>query len=91
MPELPDIEAYLYALRSRVVGQAIEGVRLSSFSLLKTVDPPIEAAVGKKVTGLRRLGKRIVFELSDDLFLVLHLSQGESGKPLSTSPMAPWS
>lgn len=73
MPELPDIEAYLAAMRPKIVGNELTGVRVSSISLLKTFDPPLEAASGRKVEGLRRLGKRIVFELGDELFLILHL------------------
>ena len=73
MPELPDIAAYLAALEPRVVGQPLLGVRIASPFLLRTFDPPITAAEGKTVRGLSRLGKRIVLELEDDLFLVLHL------------------
>jgi formamidopyrimidine-DNA glycosylase len=73
MPELPDIAIYLEALDRFVVGSKIERIRIAGISLLGSYDPPIEAAHGKTVTGLRRLGKRIVFELEDDLFLVLHL------------------
>ncbi len=73
MPELPDIAAYLTALEARVVGQPLLGVRISSPFLLRTFDPPMAASEGKTIRGLRRMGKRIVFELEDDLFLVLHL------------------
>ena len=73
MPELPDITIYLEALDRFVVGSRIERIRIAGISLLGSYDPPIDAAHGKTVTGLRRLGKRIVFELDDDLFLVLHL------------------
>ena len=73
MPELPDIVAYLSALERVVVGEQLQRVRISGVSLLGSYDPPIDAAEGKKVLGLRRMGKRIVFELEDDLFLVLHL------------------
>jgi len=73
VPELPDIVAYLTALEPRVVGSRLVGVRLSSPFLLRTFDPPITAVEGKRVTGLRRLGKRIVFDLEGDLHLVLHL------------------
>jgi formamidopyrimidine-DNA glycosylase len=73
MPELPEIEAYLAALEPRVVGKVLEGVRVSSPSLLRTYDPPVTDAAGQVVTGLERLGKRIVFDLEDDLFLVVHL------------------
>ena len=73
MPELPDIVVYLDCLEPRVKGQALEKVRLASPFLLRTVEPPINAIFGKQVLGLSRLGKRIVFSLEDDLFLVLHL------------------
>ncbi|CAN5830152.1 Fpg/Nei family DNA glycosylase [soil metagenome] len=73
MPELPEIAAYLHALEPRVVGARLEGIRVRSVALLRTWDPPLEAAAGKVVLGLRRLGKRIVLALEDDLFLALHL------------------
>ena len=73
MPELPEIAAYLHALEPRVVGARLEEVRVASVALLRTWDPPLTAAAGKNVLGLRRLGKRIVFALEDDLFLALHL------------------
>jgi formamidopyrimidine-DNA glycosylase len=73
VPELPEVHAYLKALEPRVMGATIEAVRLRSVASLKTYDPPLTATVGRRVESLRRLGKRIVFELGDDLFLVLHL------------------
>jgi formamidopyrimidine-DNA glycosylase len=73
MPELPDITVYIEALESRVVGQPLERVRIPKPFLLRSVDPPISAAQGKRVTGVRRMGKRIVLGLEDDLFLVIHL------------------
>lgn len=73
MPELPDIAAYIEALGSRVLNQPIQDIRLSSPFLLRSVDPPLSGASGKQVTDLRRLGKRIVFGLEDDLFIVVHL------------------
>jgi formamidopyrimidine-DNA glycosylase len=73
MPELPDIVVYLECLHSRVVGQALQKVRLGSPFLLRSVEPPLARAEGKTVRGLRRLGKRLVFALEDELFLVLHL------------------
>lgn len=73
MPELPEIELYLHALRSRIVGQPLEKVRIASVSLLKTFDPPVSAIEGKVVRGLRRLGKRIVFDFDDDLHAIIHL------------------
>jgi formamidopyrimidine-DNA glycosylase len=73
MPELPDILLYLHALRPRVVGQRLTRLRLVSPFLLRSIDPPLTAVDGRLVTGLRRLGKRVVFELEGDLFLVFHL------------------
>jgi len=73
MPELPDITIYLEALTPRIVGQPLERARVVSPSLLRTVDPPLSAAEGRKVVGLRRIGKRIVWEMEGGLFLVFHL------------------
>ena len=73
MPELPDITVYIEALASRITGQRLERTRIAKPFLLRSVDPPISAANGKPVVGVRRMGKRIVVELEDDLFLVIHL------------------
>ncbi len=73
MPELPDITVYLEALAPRVLGQPLERVRLASPFVLRSVEPPLPAVIGKRVLALRRLGKRIVFALEDELFVVLHL------------------
>jgi formamidopyrimidine-DNA glycosylase len=73
VPELPDIELYLSALRARTIGRRLERIRIASPFVLRSVLPPISAAEGKTVRELRRLGKRIVFRLDDDLFLIVHL------------------
>lgn len=73
MPELPDIVVYLEALERRTVGHSLERLRLASPAVLRTYDPPFNAVEGKIVRGLRRIGKRIVFELDEDLFVVIHL------------------
>lgn len=73
MPELPDIQLYLHALDSRVVGKVLQRVRIASPFVLRTFDPPIEAIEGKTIERLDRLGKRIVFCFPDELFLVVHL------------------
>jgi formamidopyrimidine-DNA glycosylase len=73
MPELPDVELYRHALRSRAVGNVLEGVRLASPFVLRSVDPSIDAVAGKRVLNVRRLGKRLVFVLEDELYIVLHL------------------
>jgi formamidopyrimidine-DNA glycosylase len=73
LPEYPDITLYIEHLRSRIWNEPLEEVRLASPFFLRSVDVPIGATKGKRVVELRRLGKRIIFALEDDLFLVLHL------------------
>ena len=73
MPELPDITIYLDALNSRVVGQTLTRIRVTSPFLLRTAVPPISECEGQKVIALRRIGKRIAFGFDNDLWLVLHL------------------
>ena len=73
MPELPDIEIYLESLRERIEGRTLTHVQLKNPFLLRTAVPPIEGASGKRVTELRRIGKRIVIGFEGDLFLVIHL------------------
>src|SRR3954468_24033318 len=73
MPELPDVTVYLEALSARVRGRELLAVRLASPFVLRTFHPPLSAAAGKKVLGLRRVGKRLVLELEGDLFLVINL------------------
>ena len=73
MPELPDIEAYLGALRTRVIGEQLKRIRIASPFLLRTAEPPLSSVDGHVVRELRRIGKRIVFGFDNDLWLVLHL------------------
>ncbi len=73
MPELPDLTVYIETIGARTIGDALERVRLASPFLVRTVDPPIRSVEGARVRGLRRVGKRIVFELEHELFLVVHL------------------
>lgn len=73
MPELPDVELYLHALRPRVLDKALNGVRIVSPFLLRTVEPSLDEVTGKRVLDLRRLGKRIVLGLEDELYIVIHL------------------
>ncbi len=73
MPELPDIVVYLEALEKRFLGEELQGLRVASPSVLRTYDPAYTEAVGKELLGLRRIGKRIVLEFPDDLFIVVHL------------------
>jgi len=73
VPELPDIVTYIEALRPRIVGERLERIRIKSPLLLRSTDPPVAALEGRTVRGLRRLGKRIVWDMGDEYFAVIHL------------------
>jgi formamidopyrimidine-DNA glycosylase len=73
MPELPDINAYLCALAARIVGRPLEKVRVASAFVLRTAQPPIADVQGRTVRELRRIGKRVVIGLDNDLWIVIHL------------------
>jgi formamidopyrimidine-DNA glycosylase len=73
MPELPDIALYLEALAARVVGQRLERLRIGNPFVVRTIEPAPSDVAGRQVIGLRRMGKRIVFALADELFIVVHL------------------
>lgn len=74
MPELPDIVVYLEALERRAIGETVTAIRVVSPAVMRTYDPPYDAPVGRTVTGLHRVGKRVVLAFSGgDLFLVIHL------------------
>jgi formamidopyrimidine-DNA glycosylase len=73
MPELPDIALYLDALSRRIVGTPLEAIELRNAFVLRTVEPPITLLPGRVVRGLRRLGKRIVIDFGEGLYLVVHL------------------
>jgi len=73
MPELPDLTVYLESLEARIANRRLERVRLLNPFLLRTAVPAISQAEGKRVTGLHRIGKRIVISLENGLYLVLHL------------------
>jgi formamidopyrimidine-DNA glycosylase len=73
VPELPDVEVYIAHLKRRVAGQVLESVRVASPFVLRSFDPPLRAADGKRVGDVHRIGKRIALGLEDDLWLVLHL------------------
>src|SRR5687768_627339 len=72
MPELPDVELYLSALGAHLGGRTLKRVRLATPFLLRSVEPRLDSVEGRAVTGFRRIGKRIVWEM-DDIFLVFHL------------------
>jgi formamidopyrimidine-DNA glycosylase len=73
MPELPDITNYVEAIAARAKGSRLSRVRLANPFLLRTAFPPIEEANGRRLASVGRIGKRIVFELEGERFLVLHL------------------
>ena len=73
MPELPEITLYVEALERFIGGRVLQRVRLRSPSLLRTWDPPLSAVEGLRVAGVRRLAKRVVWEMEGSLFLVFHL------------------
>src|ERR1017187_10821129 len=73
MPELPDVEVYVEALRDRVAGHRLERVLVRNPFLLRSTSPPLDLAEGREVREVRRLGKRIAIGLEGDLWLVLHL------------------
>ncbi len=73
MPELPEISAYIRALEQRILGRVIEAVRIRTPSLLRTFDPRVSELEGRRLTEVRRVGKRIVFELEGEFFAVIHL------------------
>ena len=73
MPELPDVTVYIERLQTRVLDRTLLGVRVLNPFVLRSVDPPLADAAGRRVIGLRRLGKRIVIALEGELFFVIHL------------------
>lgn len=73
MPELPDVTVYIEALDQRITGHTLAQAQIASPFLLRTIDPPVSACVGHKVTALRRVGKRIAIGFDNDVWLVLHL------------------
>jgi formamidopyrimidine-DNA glycosylase len=94
MPELPDVTIYIEAVEKRILGQRLEGLRIVSPFLLRSVEPPVANAIGKKVVELRRVGKRICIGLEEEIWLVLHLMiagrlhWGKKGARLSKQHLA---
>ena len=78
MPELPEVEALARFLAERAGGRRVEGAELAAFAALKTYDPPLDALVGRTVTGCGRRGKFLLLATGDGdpLWLVLHLARG---------------
>jgi formamidopyrimidine-DNA glycosylase len=83
MPELPDVTVYIEALSERVLNQPIQKIRIGSPFVVRSFDPLISVAEDKKVVALRRLGKRIVFQLEEDLFLVVHFHWKPKGAKIA--------
>lgn len=72
MPELPDVEAYLLAMRRLLTGQRIRRIELRSPFVVRTIEPDLFSAEGRSIQGIHRIGKRIVWELDGELFIVFH-------------------
>ena len=73
MPEIPDITVYVERLQEFLIGQPLEELRVVSPFVLRTTAPSTRELVGKIVSEVRRLGKRIVLGLDGELFIVIHL------------------
>lgn len=73
MPELPDIVNYIEAARELTVGSPLTHITVHHPFLLRTVSPSPQECAGRIVTGIRRVGKQIVFELEGELFAAIHL------------------
>jgi formamidopyrimidine-DNA glycosylase len=73
VPELPDVTAYVESIAARVAGQPVQRIRVASPFVVRTFEPPLASAAGKRVMEVSRLGKRIVFTLEEGLFLIIHL------------------
>ena len=73
MPELPDVAAYIVALRERIEGRAIDRIAIAKPFVLRTAQPPIAEAQGRTVRELRRIGKRIAIGLDGEDWIVVHL------------------
>ncbi len=89
MPELPDITVYVEALEQRIVGRTLERIRIAKPFLVRSVDPPISEAEGKRVTAIRRIGKRIAIGLENDLWIVIHLMIAGRFRWLTTGAKVP--
>ena len=73
MPELPDLTIYIEALSARINGETLLGIRIASPFILRSVEPSIDAVVNRKVAGFNRIGKRVIIELENDYYIVIHL------------------
>ena len=103
MPEYPDVELYRFAVAARILGARLASFRIAAPHLLASVEPPPEALIGHRATGVRRIGKQLVMEFEEDLFCAVHLAvagrfhwtaSSKSGKPARLSPrgnLAIWS
>ena len=89
MPELPDLSNYIESLKPRITGHTLTGIRLSSAFVLRTVAPGVTDLTGRQVIGLNRLGKRIVIELSDEYYIVIHLMIAGRFRWLATGAKIP--
>ncbi len=73
MPEIPDLTIYIEHLDERVKRRELQGIRIASPFLLRSVSPSVDEVVGHEIVDVRRIAKQIVLELTGDLYIVLHL------------------
>ncbi len=79
MPELPEVEITARRLDAALRGAEIESALAPGMVAMKSVKPPLSALAGRRIEGVRRVGKMPVVELSagDDehgeLALLVHL------------------
>ena len=95
MPELPDVDVYVQKLDERIRGETLDQIRVSSPFLIRSVEPALGDANGRRVIGVRRLGKRVVIGLEPDYWLVLHLMvagrlQWRAQGPARSFPHGKW-
>jgi formamidopyrimidine-DNA glycosylase len=73
VPELPEVEITARRLSEAVAGRTVESTLAPGINALKTFDPPLQALDGRKLAGVRRIGKHLVIDVEDDLHVLVHL------------------
>ena len=74
MPEFPDITIYIEKLRAIILNKELQKISIINPFFVRTFDPPIQSVVNRKIRSINRIGKRIVFDFNDELYIVIHLS-----------------
>jgi formamidopyrimidine-DNA glycosylase len=90
MPELPEMEAWRRQLADPVSAFPIAKAGPAHIATLKTFDPPLDALVGRRLTGTERRGKRLLFPTDDgELVLLVHLMTSGRLKTLRAGETGP--